>query len=97
MVHAMKKKNENLKFSRLHQQGHDISTQFKNDELYAWLLQFSLKKTPFWQQPLPFLKTISATKVSVQPPHSPDFTPTAQSPHIPLENIPTRLKEPASD
>ena len=97
MVKAMKNKNIHLKFSRLAKQGHDISSQFNNDELYSWLLQFSLKKPPFWEQPLPFLKTIAATKVSVHPPHSPEYTPTAQSPRIPLENIPSRLKEPASD
>lgn len=83
MVKAMEKKNNNLKFSRLAKLGHDISTQFKNDELYNWLLQFSLKRIPFWEEPLPFLKIISANKVKGNPPHGSEDTPTAQ---IPLHN-----------
>ena len=97
MVKAMGKKNAHLKFSRLIKHGHDISTQFKKDELYSWLLQFSLKRTPFWEEPLPFLKIISATKVAVHPPHSPVYTPSASAPRHQLENIHPRLREPASD
>jgi predicted peptidase len=80
MVKAMEKKHDNLKFSRLAKQGHDISTQFKNDDLYAWLLKFSLKRIPFWEEPLPFLKTITATKVKDNPTHGSEDTPTAQVP-----------------
>lgn len=68
MVKALEKKNENLKFSRLVNQGHDISKQFNNDDLYAWLKQFSLKRKQFWEEPLPFLKMIAAKKVTVRPP-----------------------------
>ena len=28
----------------------------------------SLKKMPFWQEPLPFIKTIAAFKVTANPP-----------------------------
>lgn len=68
MVKALEKKNSNLKFSRLKNEGHDISRQFNNDELYAWLSQFSTKQTPFWEEPLPILKTIAAKRVTVRPP-----------------------------
>ena len=68
MVKALEKKNENLKFSRLVNQGHDISKQFNNDELYSWLKQFSLERKQFWEEPLPFLKMIAAKKVTVHPP-----------------------------
>jgi hypothetical protein len=68
MVKALEKKNANLKFSRLKNQGHDISRQFNNDELYVWLSQFSTKKIPFWEEPLPILKTIAAKRVTVRPP-----------------------------
>jgi len=73
MVKALEKKNEHLKFSRLLNQGHDISTQFKNDELYSWLLQFSLKRAPFWEEPMPFIKIIAATKVNDHHTLSPDL------------------------
>jgi predicted peptidase len=71
MVKALKNKNANLKYSRLVKQGHDISKQFNNDELYTWLKQFSLKKGPFWQEPLPFLKIIAVKKMNVFPPERP--------------------------
>ena len=63
MVKALKKLNANVKFSRLKNQGHDISKQFDNDELYQWLMQYSLNKMPFWQETLPFIKTIVAKKI----------------------------------
>jgi dienelactone hydrolase len=97
MVHAMKNKNEHLKFSRLHQIGHDISNQFNNDALYAWLLQHSLKRKPFWEEPLPFLKIISATKVSIRPPISPDKDPTAQINGSRMVNISGRLMQTQAD
>jgi predicted peptidase len=71
MVKALEKKNPNLKFSKLVNQGHDISKQFNNDELYSWLKQFSLKRTLFWEEPLPFLNTIVAKKVTVHAPERP--------------------------
>ena len=71
MVKALVKKNENLKFTRLLNEGHDISKQFNNDELYNWLKQFSLKKEPFWEEPLPFLKMIVVKRVVVRPPERP--------------------------
>lgn len=73
MVKALEKKNANLKFSKLVNQGHDISKQFNNDELYTWLKQFSLKRTPFWEEPLPFLNNIAAKKVTVHPPERPNI------------------------
>lgn len=94
MVKAMEKKNKHLKFTRLFKQGHDISQEFNNDELYSWLLQFSLKKTPFWQAPLPFLKVISAARVIVHPPESPDDITTAQDNRRRRENVPPRLRKP---
>lgn len=68
MVKAMEKLKADVKYSRLVNQGHDISKQFNNDELYAWLLQHSLQKMPFWQESLPFMKIIAAKKVTVSPP-----------------------------
>lgn len=68
MVKALEKKNADLIFTRLINQGHDISKQFNNDTLYAWLLKHALVKKVFWQEPLPFLKTILAKSVSVSPP-----------------------------
>lgn len=62
MVEALKMINNQLKFSLLIKRGHDISEQFNNDELYAWLRQFSLKKISFWEEPLPFLKTLDKIK-----------------------------------
>lgn len=93
MVKALENKNDHLKFTRLLNQGHDISTQFKNDELYAWLLQFSLKRTPFWEEPLPFLKTIAVTKVMIHPPKSPNVIITAQANRLQVENVPTQLRK----
>lgn len=63
MVKALEKKNANLKFTRLINEGHDISKQFDNDELYAWLKQFSLEKKLFWEGPLPFLKSIEVKQI----------------------------------
>lgn len=97
MVNAMKKKNEHLKFSRLHQQGHDISTQFKNDELYAWLLLHSLKRIPFWEEPMPFLEIISAKKVTIRPAISPNRNPTARINGSRQVHISTRLMQPQAD
>ena len=77
MVKALEKKNNHLKFSRLLNKGHDISTQFKSDELYSWLLQFSLKRTPFWEEPLPFMKIIATTKLKDHPAITPDLAPIA--------------------
>ena len=63
MVKALEKLKANVRFSRLKNQGHDISKQFNNDELYNWLMQYSLDKMPFWQETLPFIKTIVAKKI----------------------------------
>lgn len=72
MVKALEKLKAEIRFTRLKGQGHDISRQFNNDELYAWLLEHSLKKMPFWQEPLPFMKTIGANRVvAANPPMSP--------------------------
>jgi len=68
MVRALEKLKANIKFTRLINQGHDISKQFNNDELYSWLLKHSLERLPFWQESLPFMKTIAAKRVSVTPP-----------------------------
>jgi len=68
MVKALENKNADVKFSRLTNQGHDISKQFNNDELYEWLKKHSLKKEPFWRESLPFMKPILAKRVSVAPP-----------------------------
>lgn len=67
MVQALKKENKQVRFSLLMKRGHDISEQFNNDALYAWLKQFSLKRVNFWEEPLPFLKSIAMLKVSIQP------------------------------
>ena len=96
MVKSMEHKNKHLKFTRLFKQGHDISKQFNNDELYAWLLQFSLNKAPFWQEPLPFLKTISATQVIVHPIDVPNDITTAQANQSQLTNVPPRLRKPVT-
>jgi predicted peptidase len=69
MVKALEKLNAEIKFTRLKNQGHDISKQFNDDELYSWLLQHSLKKMPFWQEPLPFLKMIAVKQLAVSPPY----------------------------
>lgn len=71
MVKAIEKLNGNVKYSRLVNQGHDISKQFNNDELYSWLLEHSLEKTPFWQESLPFMKMIAAKKVLINSPLRP--------------------------
>jgi predicted peptidase len=71
MVKALEKRKAEVKFSRLKNQGHDISKQFNNDELYAWLLEHSLSKMPFWEEPLPFMKTIVAKSVYATPPLKP--------------------------
>ena len=68
MVRALEKKKADVRFTRLLNQGHDISKQFDNDELYVWLKQHSLKKTLFWEEPLPVLKNITAKRLSVSPP-----------------------------
>lgn len=68
MVKALEKINPNVIFTRLVKQGHDISKQFNNDNLYEWLLKHSLEKLPFWQESLPFLKTIAAKRVTANPP-----------------------------
>jgi len=63
MVKALEKQKAEVKFSRLKNQGHDISKQFDNDELYAWLMQFSIEKKDFWEEPLPFLKPIGIKQI----------------------------------
>ncbi|HZL11502.1 MAG TPA: prolyl oligopeptidase family serine peptidase [Prolixibacteraceae bacterium] len=68
MVKALEKMHANVKFTRLINQGHDISKQFNNDELYEWLKQYSLEKKPFWEEPLPFMKAIGAKKITFHPP-----------------------------
>lgn len=68
MVKALEKLKADVRFTRLVNQGHDISKQFNNDELYSWLLQHSLKRTPFWEEPLPVLKSIVAKRVTATPP-----------------------------
>jgi predicted peptidase len=68
MVKALEKLKADVKFTRLVNQGHDISKQFNSDELYRWLLKHSLERLPFWQESLPFMKTIAAKRVSVTPP-----------------------------
>jgi hypothetical protein len=64
----LEKLKAEIKFTRLKNQGHDISKQFNDDGLYAWLLQHSLNKMPFWQETLPFIKLIAPTKIAVDPP-----------------------------
>jgi len=71
MVKALEKIHGNVKFTRLINQGHDISKQFNNDELYNWLMQFTLGKLPFWQETLPFIKTIVAKKILMNSPLRP--------------------------
>lgn len=68
MVKALEQRKAEVKFTRLVNQGHDISKQFDDDKLYAWLMEHSLSKLPFWQEPLPAMKTITARKLEVQPP-----------------------------
>jgi predicted peptidase len=68
MVKALEKQKAEVKYTRLVNQGHDISKQFNNDELYAWLLKHSLQKLQFWQETLPFLKAIAVKQVSGTPP-----------------------------
>jgi len=68
MVKALEKKNAEIIFTRLKNQGHDISKQFNDDNLYGWLLKHSLEKKAFWQESLPFLQIIIAKSVSVSPP-----------------------------
>lgn len=68
MVKALEKKGADIRFTRLKNEGHDISKQFNKDELYEWLLTHSLQKVPFWQEPLPFLKMINAKSVVWRPP-----------------------------
>jgi predicted peptidase len=74
MVKALEKLKANVKFSRLKNQGHDISKQFNNDELYNWLMQYSLNKMPFWQETLPFIKAIVAKKIPLNLPLRPSPT-----------------------
>lgn len=73
MARAMKTTNSNLRFSRLMKVGHDISAQFNNDALYMWLKQFTLKKLPFWEEPLPILKRFIFGSPSVSPPFNSDM------------------------
>jgi predicted peptidase len=68
MVKALEKLKAEVIFTRLINQGHDISKQFNNDELYTWLLKHSLQKLQFWQETLPFMKTIAAKQVTGSPP-----------------------------
>jgi hypothetical protein len=71
MVKALQKLNSEVKFTRLVNQGHDISKQFNDDELYSWLLKHSREKMPFWQEPLPFMKMIASKKIMVNTPLRP--------------------------
>jgi predicted peptidase len=71
MVKALEKLNAEIKFTRLKGLGHDISKQFNDDKLYAWLMEHSLNKLPFWQEPIPFMKTIAIKKLDIQPPLRP--------------------------
>ncbi len=71
MVKALEARHAIVKFTRLKNQGHDISKQFDDDDLYRWLLQFSLEKMPFWKEPLPFMKPIAAKKVTITSPFRP--------------------------
>lgn len=65
MVKAIEKLGAEVKFTRLKNQGHDISREFNNDQIYEWLKTHSLKKTPFWEEPLPFLKGITTRRLNV--------------------------------
>jgi len=67
IVFAQKNKNKDLRFTRLFKHGHDISDEFNNDALYAWLKQFSLKRLSFWEEPLPFIRSIAKVKVKEYP------------------------------
>lgn len=71
MVKALEARHANVKFSRLKNQGHDISKAFDDDELYRWLGQFSLNKKPFWEESLPFMKSIEVSRVLVELPMRP--------------------------
>lgn len=71
MVKALEKLKAEIKFTKLKGEGHDISKHFNNDDLYSWLLQHSLKRTPFWEEPLPFIKMIAAFKVVANTPLNP--------------------------
>lgn len=71
MVRALEARHANIKFSRLKNQGHDISKEFDDDELYRWLGQFSLNKKPFWEESLPFMKSIGISRVLVELPMRP--------------------------
>lgn len=71
MVKALEKLKADIRFTRLKNQGHDISKQFDNDELYSWLLKHSLERMPFWQESLPFMKPIVAKRIDVSPPLRP--------------------------
>lgn len=68
MVKALEAQHATVKFTRLVNQGHDISKEFDNDELYRWLGQFSLSKKPFWEEPLPFMKSIAIQRVEANLP-----------------------------
>jgi len=71
MVKALEKLKAEVKFTRLVNQGHDISKQFNDDELYVWLLKHSRDKMPFWQEPLPFMKIIATKMINVNSPLRP--------------------------
>jgi predicted peptidase len=71
MVKALEKLNAEIKFTRLKNEGHDISRQFNNDELYNWLLSHSTGKKLFWQEPLFFIKPIDSKQVTVRIPFQP--------------------------
>ena len=64
MVKALEKRNANVVFTRLKNQGHDISKQFNNDALYEWLKKHSLDKKPIWEEPLPLLKPFMVKNIS---------------------------------
>lgn len=68
MAKALEKKNANFIFTRLINQGHDISKQFNNDALYEWLKKFSLNRKSFWEEPLPLLKTLVVKSIPIAPP-----------------------------
>ncbi len=68
MVKALEKLKAEVKYTRLKNQGHDISKQFNNNDLYSWLLEHSIKKELFWHETLPFMKSVVAKRVEVTPP-----------------------------
>ena len=68
MAKALEKKNANFIFTRLINQGHDISKQFNNDALYEWLKKFSLNRKSFWEEPLPLLKTLVVKSIPIASP-----------------------------